>query len=317
VLVLILVGWLATGFYTVDDAERGVVQRFGAYAETTQPGLRWHLPWPVEFVDKVNVAAINPFKQTTSMLTSDENIVIMDMVVQFRNSDPMMFLFDVVDPMGTLADASESAIREVVGKNEMDYVLGEGREAIAQQTQVVIQQAMEEYRTGIVVTQVNLQDINFPSQVEAAVQDAIKAREDKERLAFEAESYANDILPRARGAAVREIQNAEGYRERVIADAEGEAARFEALLTEYQKAPEVTRERLYIEAMENVYTKSNKVLLDAEGSGSLLYLPIDQLMKQSGGNSGATDSPQGSRNSNQAERVVETGRDDTRSRGNR
>jgi membrane protease subunit HflK len=226
----------------------------------------------------------------------------------------MRFLFDVEDPVGTLADASESAIREVVGKNDMDFILGEGRESIAIQTQETIQQAMEQYRTGVIVTKVNLQDVNFPPQVEAAVQDAIKAREDKERLAFEAESYANDILPRARGAAVREIQDAEGYRERVIADAQGEAARFESLLTEYQKAPEVTRERLYIEAMEDVYAKSNKVLLDAEGSGSLLYLPIDQLMKNSGGNSGPTDN---SRNSNQAERVARPGRDDTRSRGTR
>ena len=318
VLVLVLVGWAATGFYTVDDAERGVVQRFGAYVETAQPGLRWHMPWPVERVDKVNISAINPFKQTTSMLTSDENIVIVDMVVQFRNSDPLKFLFNVVDPVGTLADASESAIREVVGKNKMDYILGEGRLAIAQQTQVVIQQAMEEYSSGVVVTQVNLQDVNFPPQVEAAVQDAIKAREDKQRLAFEAESYANDIVPRARGAAVREVQNAEAYRERVIADAEGEAARFEALLTEYRKAPEVTRERLYIEAMESVFSNSNKVLLDAEGSGNLLYLPVDQLMKNSANSaSGTTDAGQSIRNSNQNERVTRPDRDDTRSRGSR
>jgi len=318
VLVLVLAGWAATGFYTVDDAERGVVQRFGAYVETAQPGLRWHLPWPVESVDKVNISAINPFKQTTSMLTSDENIVIVDMVVQFRNADPLKFLFNVVDPVGTLADASESAIREVVGKNKMDYILGEGRLAIAQQTQVVIQQAMEEYSSGVVVTQVNLQDVNFPPQVEAAVQDAIKAREDKQRLAFEAESYANDIVPRARGAAVREVQNAEAYRERVIADAEGEAARFEALLTEYLKAPEVTRERLYIEAMESVFSNSNKVLLDAEGSGNLLYLPVDQLMKNSANRvSGAPDAGQSTRNSNQNERVTRPDRDDTRSRGSR
>jgi membrane protease subunit HflK len=318
VLVLLLAGWASTGFYTVDDAERGVVQRFGAYVETTQPGLRWHVPWPVESVDKVNVSAINPFKQTTSMLTSDENIVIVDMVVQFRNSDPLKFLFNVVDPVGTLADASESAIREVVGKNKMDYILGEGRLAIAQQTQVVIQQAMEEYSSGVVVTQVNLQDVNFPPQVEAAVQDAIKAREDKQRLAFEAESYANDIVPRARGAAVREIQDAEAYRERVIADAVGEASRFEALLTEYRKAPEVTRERLYIEAIESVFSNSNKVLLDAEGSGSLLYLPVDQLMKNAGkGITGAAEAGTVMQNSNQTGRTIRPDRDDTRSRGSR
>jgi len=318
VLVLLLVGWSATGFYLVDDAERGVVQRFGAYVETTQPGLRWHLPWPIEQVDRVNVAAINPFKQTTSMLTSDENIVIVDMVVQYRNADPIKFLFDVVDPVGTLADASESGIREVVGKNNMDYILGEGRGDIAQQTQVVIQQAMEDYGSGVVVAQVNLQDVNFPSQVEAAVQDAIKAREDKERLAFEAESYANDILPRARGAGVRQVQDAEGYKERVIADAEGEASRFTALLGEYRKAPRVTRERLYIEAIEDVYRSSTKVLLDSDGSGNLLYLPVDQLIKRaSQGASNSADPNQEQRDAGQNDRVVRQGRDDSRSRGNR
>lgn len=318
ILVLVLIGWAATGFYRVDEAERGVVQRFGAYVETTQPGLRWHLPWPFEVVDRVNTLQISDFPQTTSMLTSDENIVIVDMVVQYRNADPMKFLFDVEDPLGTLADASESAIREVVGKNNMDFILGGGREEIAEQTQVTIQRAMDEYSTGIIITKVNLKDVNFPAQVEAAVQDAIKAREDKERFALEAQTYANDILPKARGAAVREIQDAEAYRERVIADAQGEAARFEALLTEYRKAPEVTRERLYIEAMEAVYSNSNKVLLDAEGSGSLLYLPVDQLMNKAGKAAPDTaDGGQSMRNSNQNVRISRPDRDDTRSRGTR
>jgi membrane protease subunit HflK len=214
------------------------------------------------------------------MLTADENIVIVDMVVQYRKADPIAYLFGVDDPEGTLGDASESAIREVIGKSKMDYILGEGRVPIAEQTQVVIQSALDEYGTGIEVTKVNLRDVNFPSQVDAAVQDAIKSREDKERLAFEAESYANDIVPRARGAAVRRLQDAEAYRDRVVADAEGEAARFSALLNEYEKAPEVTRERLYIDAVEYVYRNANKVLLDAKGSGNLLYLPIDKLMQQ-------------------------------------
>jgi membrane protease subunit HflK len=282
VLVLVLVGWGLTGLYQVDDAERGVVQRFGAYTETTMPGLRWHLPWPVEIVDKVNISEIKPFPQTTSMLTADENIVIVDMVVQYRKTNPIAYLFDVVDPESTLGDASESAIREVIGKSPMDYVLLQGRAAIALETQQVIQDALDEYGGGIEVTKVNLRDVNFPSQVEQAVQDAIKAREDKERLKFEAESYANDILPRARGNAVRRIQDAEAYKEQVIANAEGEAARFTALLKEYAKAPEVTRERMYIDAIEYVYGNSNKVLLDAEGSGNLLYLPLDKLMEKGG-----------------------------------
>jgi len=280
VLMLVLLGWALTGFYQVDAAERGIVQRFGAFTQSSQPGLRWHLPWPIEKVDKVNVSRVFDLKQTTSMLTADENIVIVDMVVQYQNADPIAYLFDVDDPVGTLADVSESAIREVIGKSPMDFVLLEGRASIALDTQAVIQDAIDEYSNGIVVTKVNLQDVNFPGQVEAAVQDAIKAREDKERLSFEAESYANDILPRARGQAVRQVQDAEGYQDRVIADAEGETSRFKALLTEYRKAPQVTRERLYIDAVEYVYSNSNKVLLDAEGGGNLLYLPVDQLIQQ-------------------------------------
>jgi membrane protease subunit HflK len=294
-LALLLIGWGLTGLYQVDDAERGVVQRFGAYTETTMPGLRWHLPWPIETVDEVNISEIKPFPQTTSMLTADENIVIVDMVVQYRKADPIAYLFDVVDPEATLGDASESAIREVIGKSDMDYILGAGRVPISEQTRTVIQNALDEYAAGIEVTKVNLRDVNFPAQVEQAVQDAIKAREDKERLKFEAESYANDILPRARGNAVRRIQDAEAYKERVIANAEGEAARFTALLKEYEKAPEVTRERMYIDAIEYVYSNSNKVLLDAEGSGNLLYLPVDKLMEKA-----TSTAPQGRDNATPA-----------------
>jgi membrane protease subunit HflK len=319
VLILVLVGWSLTGFYQIDSAERGIVQRFGAYVKTTQPGLRWHLPWPVEIVDKVNVSAVNKLKQTTSMLTADENIVIVTMEVQYQNTNPMEYLFDIDDPVGTLADASESAIREVIGKSPMDYVLGEGRAPIAVETQQVIQSALDDYSAGIVVTKVNLEDVNFPSQVEAAVQDAIKAREDKERLKYEAESYANDILPRARGNGVRQIQDAEAYKGRVVADADGEAARFKALLVEYKKAPRVTRERLYIDAIEYVYSNSTKVLLDAEGSGNLLYLPVDQLIKQGGntapsGNRGSSVAPGGDSSTGSAGRES---RDDSRSRGAR
>ena len=316
-LALVLVGWAFTGLYQVDDAERGIVQRLGAYTETTMPGLRWHLPWPIETVDEVNISEIKPFPQTTSMLTADENIVIVDMVVQYRKADPIAYLFDVVDPEATLGDASESAIREVIGKSDMDYILGAGRVPISEQTRVVIQKALDEYGAGIEVTKVNLRDVNFPSQVEQAVQDAIKAREDKERLKFEAESYANDILPRARGNAVRRVQDAEAYKARVIANAEGEAARFTALLTEYEKAPEVTRERLYIDAIEYVYSNSNKVLLDAEGSGNLLYLPVDKLMDRGA----SSTAPQGRDNATPARSQLPSERapdpDNLRSRGAR
>ena len=258
-----LIGWLLTGLYRVDDAERGVVLRFGKYTSTTLPGLRWHLPWPLERVELVNVNEISPFNKQTRMLTADENIVDVDLVVQYQKADPVKYLFNVRDPDGTISDVSESAIREIIGKSKMDFALGEGRAEIALRTEELIQQTLDEYSTGIRVTKVNLQDVNFPDQVDAAVQDAIKAREDRERLSFEAQAYANDVVPKARGEAARRQADAEAYKARVTADAQGEAARFEALLKEYELAPAVTRERLYIEAVEEVLSRSNKVLLDA------------------------------------------------------
>ncbi len=279
-IVLGLFLWMLTGLYQIDDSERGVVLRFGEYNQTTTPGLRWHIPWPIESVEIVNVNVVNRFKQQTTMLTSDENIIVVDLVVQYRKTNPVDYLFNVRDPEETLSEVSESAIREVAGKTDLDFILTEGRSSIAIQTQSVIQNTLDEYGTGISVTQVALQDANFPVQVEDAVQDAIKAREDKERYAFEAEAYANDIVPKARGDAAKMVQEAEAYKAKVIADSEGEAERFSKLLVEYQKAPEVTRERLYIDAIESVYGNSNKVLMDSDGSGNLMYLPIDKLLQQ-------------------------------------
>ncbi|MBL8200713.1 MAG: FtsH protease activity modulator HflK [Chromatiales bacterium] len=272
--------WLLTGVYRVDAAERGVVTRFGEYQRTADPGLNMHLPWPIEKVERVNINEVVPFKQQTRMLTADENIVVVDLVVQYRRADPVKYLFNVRDPEGTLQDVSESAIREVIGKNQLDFVLLEGRTEIAVRTEKLIQQTLDEYQTGMLVTKVNLQDANFPSQVEAAVQDAIKAREDRERLSFEAQAYANDVLPRARGEAVRRQQDSEAYRARVVADAQGEASRFTQLLSEYQQAPEVTRRRLYLDAMEDIYANSSKVLIDANKGNNLIYLPVDKLLEQ-------------------------------------
>ncbi|MBN8279581.1 MAG: FtsH protease activity modulator HflK [Gammaproteobacteria bacterium] len=275
-----LVIWALTGLYRVDAAEQGVVTRFGRYQATTSPGLQWHLPWPIERVERVNTNEVVPFKQQMRMLTADENIVVVDLVVQYRRADPVKYLFTVRDPEGTLQDVSESAIREVIGKNKLDFVLLAGRTEIADRTEKLIQQTLDEYQTGMLVTKFNLQDANFPSQVETAVQDAIKAREDRERLAFEAEAYRNDILPRARGEAVRRQQDAEAYRARVVADAQGEASRFNQLLVEYKQAPDVTRRRLYLEAMEDIYANSSKVFIDAKGSSNMLYLPLDKLIEQ-------------------------------------
>ena len=281
--LLVLMGlflWLLTGLYQVDDSERGVVLRFGEYTQTTTPGLKWHIPWPVESVEIVNVNVVNRFKQQTTMLTSDENIIVVDLVVQYRKTNPTDYLFNVRDAEETLSEVSEGAIREVAGKTNLDFILTEGRSEIAVLTQDLIQSTLDEYGTGISITKVNLQDANFPLQVEDAVQDAIKAREDKERFAFEAEAYANDIVPKARGEAARMVQEAEAYKSKVIADSEGDADRFNKLLVEYQLAPKVTRDRLYIEAIESVYSNSNKVLMDSDGSGNLIYLPIDKLLEQ-------------------------------------
>ena len=285
ILAVLLIGaWLLTGFYRVDEAERGVVQRFGAFTETTLPGLRWHLPYPIETVDLVNTTAISNYAYRTEMLTADEQYVFIDMVVQFRREDPVKYSFEVVDPDMTLQDVTESALREVVGTTTLEQLVTARRDEIASRTQQVLQDTMDMYGngTGIAVTSISLETVNYPQAVQAAVDDAQKARNDSERFILEADEYANDIIPKARGDAARVLEDAQAYRDRKIADAEGEAARFESLLAEYQKAPRVTRDRLYIEAVEEVYGNSAKVIMDVDGSGNLLYLPLDQIMKNTG-----------------------------------
>jgi len=282
--VVLVVAWLLTGFYRVDEAERGVVQRFGAYTETTLPGLRWHLPYPIETVDTVNTTAISNYAYRTEMLTADEQYVFIDMVVQYRRSDPVKYSFEVVDPDMTLQDVTESALREVVGTTTLEELVTARRDEIASRTQDVLQATMDMYGegTGITVTSISLETVNYPQAVQAAVDDAQKARNDSERVILEADEYANKVIPQARGDAARVLEDAQAYRDRKIADAEGEAARFESILTEYQKAPRVTRDRLYIEAIEEVYGRSAKVLMDTDDSGNLLYLPLDQIMNRSG-----------------------------------
>jgi len=309
--LMILFIWVLSGLYQIDDSERGIELRFGQYTQTTMPGLKWHVPWPIESVEVVNVNVVNRFKQQTTMLTSDENIVVVDLVVQYRRADAVDYLFNVRDADESLSEVSEGAIREVVGKSVLDFILTEGRTETALLTQELIQETLDSYGTGITVTKVNLQDVNFPLQVEDAVQDAIRAREDKERIAFEAEAYANDVVPKARGEAAKMILEAEAYREMVIADAEGEAARFDKLLVEYKKAPKVTRERLYIEAIETVYGNSNKVLLDSEASGNLMYLPLDKLIEHGKKEENETDSrgqPLSQSSQNQTNRSTELAR---------
>ena len=276
---LALIAWGATGVYRVDEAERGVVQRFGAYTDTTMPGIHWHLPFPIESVDIVNTNAVQNFPFRTEILTADEQYVFIQMVVQYRRTDPVKYSFEVVDPEATVQDVTESALREVIGTSELETLVTGERDQIAQRTLETLQATLDQYEAGISVTSVSIINLDYPQDVQAAVNDTQKATNDSARFKLEAEKYARDIIPRARGDAQRIILDAMAYKDRVIRDAEGEANRFEALLTEYQKAPRVTRDRLYIEAVEEVYANTSKVLLDTEGSGNLLYLPIDKLIE--------------------------------------
>ena len=280
-IVLLVVAWLATGLYRVDQAERGVVQRFGAFTEATLPGLHWHIPVPIEFVDIVNVAAVDNFPFRTEMLTADRQYVFIQMVVQYRRTDPVKYSFEVVEPELTLQDVTESALREVVGTSSLIRLVTEQRDQIAPRTQEIVQSTLDFYGAGITVTSISLEDLDYPAAVQEAVDDAQQAQNDAGRYVLEADTYEMDIIPRARGTAARVRLDAEAYRDRVVRDAEGESARFEALLAEYQKAPRVPRDRLYLEAIEEVYGNSNKVLIDSEGEGNLLYLPLDQLARQS------------------------------------
>ena len=277
VLVLLL---LVDITYLVDQQERGVVMRFGRYEKTLQPGLNFVFPSLIDKVVTVNVGQVRSITHKASMLTQDENIVDVEVAVQWRINDPADFIFNVKDPALTLRQVTESAVRAVIGQSKLDYVLTEGRSEIAQQQQQLMQDILaDDYKSGILIVTVEMQPAKPPEDVKAAFDDAIKAREDEQRLVNEAEAYRNDILPRARGGAARVREEANGYKASVIAKSEGDAARFDQLLTEYELAPEITRKRLYLESMESVLSSTNKVLLDAEGGNSLMYLPLDKLIQ--------------------------------------
>jgi len=272
--------WALTGFYQVDQAERAVILRFGKFLAIAQPGPNWRIPWPVDEKTSVNIERIDSFKDETRMLTADENMVDISLAVQYRRADPKKWVFNVRDPDATLSEVSESAIRESIGRTKLEDVLGAGRQKIAADTKELIQRTLNFYEVGIEVTSVNLPDVKVPEQVKSAQEDAIKAGKDKERFAGEAETYAKDILPKARGDAARYVQEAQGYRAQKIAESRGETERFLKLLAEYERAPAVTRQRLYLETVENVLSRSKKVVLDTKGTGNMLYLPIDKLMEQ-------------------------------------
>ena len=291
---VIFVVWAATGFYIVDESARGVVTRFGKYAETTTPGLRWHLPYPLEQVEVVNISQVRTLElgyrgnvrskvlKESLMLTDDENIVDLQFAVQYVLKSPEDFIFSNRNPEESVLQAAETAIRETVGKSKMDFVIYEGREQVSRDAQALMQQILDRYKTGVSISRVTMQSAQPPEQVQAAFDDAVKAGQDRERQKNEGEAYANDVVPKARGMASRLMEEAQGYRNSVIAKAEGDASRFSALLAEYRKAPAVTRDRLYIDTMQQIYSSTTKVLVDQkQGSGSLLYLPLDKLIAAS------------------------------------
>ena len=291
-IALVVVIWLASGFYIVDEGRRGVVTRFGKYTETTQPGPRWHFPFPVEAVELVDFSQVktievgyrntpkNKIDKEAVMLTDDENIIDIQFAVQYNLKSAEDYVFNNRRPDQIVAYVAESAIREVVGKSKMDFALYEGREQIAKQTEQLMQLNLDRYGTGVFVQKVTLQNVQPPEKVQAAFDDAVKAGQDRERLKNEGEAYANDVIPRARGMAARLLEEANGYKSEVERRAQGDAERFNQILVEYQKAPGVTRQRLYLDMMQAVLGNSSKVLVDQK-SGSLLYLPLDKLIQKS------------------------------------
>ena len=280
--------WLASGFYILQPAEQGVITQFGAYKKTQDSGLHWRLPWPVQAVERVNVLRNRTLTlRDQQVLTQDENIVDIDLAVQYQIKSASDYLFRVRQPDSTLQEVLESALREVVGQTNMEPVITTGRDVVGVDTRDILQRVLDEYGAGITITAVNLERSQPPEQVQAAFSDAIKAREDKERYINEAEAYRNDVLPKARGEAQQYLEEALAYKAQVENAAEGESERFKSLLTEFEKAPEITRERLYLEAMEAVLGNTSKVIMDNESSNSLMYLPIDKLIENNGASGSA------------------------------
>ena len=332
-----LVLWLLSGFYIVQQSERGVVLRFGKKSEITGPGgLHWHWPFPIEHVEKVNVEQVSTLwigrrndksvgaagADSGYMLTEDENIIVIEFSVQYKVKDPGDYLFNVRDPVSTIVQATESAVREVVGKSQLDFIMTEGQFEVADKTRVLLQQILDRYKCGIQITQVQMQKASPPDDVKAAFEDAIKAREDGDRYIQDAKAYENDIIPRARGGAARLIQEAQGYKASVTARAEGDARRFTSIEKEYAKAPGVTRERMYLETMEQVLSSTSKIFVDLKGGNNVLYLPLDKLVpRASASDAGPVNAlqplPEPMERSAPAAASSERARDSSRERGTR
>ena len=290
-VALVAAVWLASGFYVVDASSKGVVLTFGRFTELTDPGLRWRLPYPIQSNEIVNLAQVRTLEigyrnsvktkvlKESLMLTDDENIVDLQFAVQYVVTDARAWLFNNRRPEEVAMQTAEAAMREVIGKSRMDAILYESQDAIANQAQVLMQQILDSYRTGIAVSRVTIQNAQPPEQVQAAFDDAVKAGQDRERQKNEGQAYANDVIPKARGTAARLKQEADGYKARVVANAEGDASRFRQVLAAYAKAPAITRERIYLETMQQILSSTSKILVDTKGAGNLLYLPLDKLLQ--------------------------------------
>ncbi|QWE09266.1 FtsH protease activity modulator HflK [Polynucleobacter ibericus] len=284
--------WVCSGFFIIQEGQAGVILTFGKYDYTAKPGINWRMPWPIQADETVNLSGVRSVEvgrpilikatnqKDSSMLTEDENIIDVRFAVQYRLKDPTDYLFNNRDPDAAVVQAAETAVREIVARSKMDTVLYEGREKIGIDLANSIQKILDSYKTGIYVTSVTVQNVQPPEQVQAAFDDAVKAGQDQERLKSEGQAYANDIIPRAKGTAARLIQEAEGYKARVVATAEGDATRFKQILVEYAKAPQVTKDRMYIDTMREMYNNVTKILVDTTKSNSLLYLPLDKIVAQ-------------------------------------
>ncbi len=297
--------WLASGAFIVQEGQNGVVTTFGKWSRTTGAGLNWRMPYPIQAHETVNVSAVrtaeigyrgsvrakNP--KEALMLTDDENIIDIQFAVQYTLKDPKAWLFNNLDNDETVRQVAETAIREVVGKSKMDFVLYEGREKVALDTQQLMQAILDRYALGAQVTNVTMQAVQPPEQVQGAFDDAVKAGQDRARARNEGEAYANQVIPTAKGNAFRLLQDAEGYRSMVVENATGNAARFSQVVTEYAKAPAVTRDRMYLDTMQQIFTSASKVMVDAKSGSNLLYLPLDKLIAQTAANDAAIGSKSG------------------------
>jgi len=304
IFAVIVAIWLSTGFFIVQEGQQGVITQFGRYHSTVGAGFNWRMPYPfqrqelvfVTQIRSVDVGRENIVKATglreSAMLTEDENILEIKFAVQYRLTDARAYLFETKNPTDTVIQAAETAVREVVGKMKMDAAMSDERDQIGPRIRVIMQRILDQYKVGIEVVGINLQQggVRPPEQVQSAFDDVLKAGQERERAKNEAEAYANDVIPRAVGAASRLKQEADGYKSRIVAQAQGDGQRFKSLVTEYQKAPQVMRDRMYIDAMQQIYSNTTKLLIDAKAGSNLLYLPLDKIIQQAGASNPAASS---------------------------